>query len=238
MFRESLLESSPGVRGKKRWPMATAFIAELLVATVLILIPLFSSGIIPLSARAPQPPLRVTPVAEHPSDQGNTSNATGPHAPSAELHTLAPRGSLIFGRKPAAQTGEIDDPIPNIGGNCTGNCLPDGLPDIGVSTQRPTVAPPTRVRISSLAQAQLINRVEPVYPRTASLIHLQGVVQLHALIAKDGTIQSLTVISGHPLLAAAALDAVRQWRYRPYLLNNEPVEVETFITVTFKRTGE
>jgi periplasmic protein TonB len=60
-------------------------------------------------------------------------------------------------------------------------------------------------------------------------------VRLHAIIARDGTIQSLNVISGHPLLASAALDAVRQWRYRPYLLNGEAVEVETFITVNFRK---
>jgi protein TonB len=63
---------------------------------------------------------------------------------------------------------------------------------------------------------------------------LQGEVKLHALIAKDGTIQSLSVTSGHPMLAQAALVAVRQWRYRPYVLNGQAVEVETFITVNFR----
>ena len=67
---------------------------------------------------------------------------------------------------------------------------------------------------------------------------IKGEVRLHAVIAKDGKIQSLTVVSGHPLLAAAAHDAVMQWRYRPYLLNGEPVEVETFITVSFKGTRD
>jgi protein TonB len=77
--------------------------------------------------------------------------------------------------------------------------------------------------------------VEPVYPRTASVIRLEGVVKLQAVITKGGTIQSLTVVSGHPILAQAALDAVKQWRYRPYILTGEPVEVDTFITVTFRR---
>jgi periplasmic protein TonB len=81
----------------------------------------------------------------------------------------------------------------------------------------------------------LLHRVEPVYPHMAVLTNMQGEVKLHALIAKDGTIQSLSVSSGPPILAQAAIDAVRQWRYRPYLLNGQAVEVETFITVNFKR---
>jgi protein TonB len=81
----------------------------------------------------------------------------------------------------------------------------------------------------------LLKKVEPAYPRVAQLASVSGVVKLHAIIAKDGSIQSLSVISGHPLLAPAAVEAVRQWRYRPYRLNGEVVEVETFITVNFKR---
>jgi len=84
-------------------------------------------------------------------------------------------------------------------------------------------------------EALLVHRVEPVYNHDVFLINLQGEVRLHAIIARDGTVQSLSVTSGHPMLAQAALDAVRQWRYRPYVLNGEAVEVETLITVNFKR---
>ncbi len=97
--------------------------------------------------------------------------------------------------------------------------------------------PPKRLRISNLSEALLINKVNPVYPRTAVLTHTFGPVKLHAIIAKDGTIQSLTVTSGNPILAQAALDAVRQWRYKPYILNDEAVEVETFITVNFRQAN-
>lgn len=84
-----------------------------------------------------------------------------------------------------------------------------------------------------IVQAQLISRVEPRYPVLARQIKLQGTVQLHAIISRDGRITSLEVVSGHPLFVQAALDAVRQWRYRPTMLNGEPVEVETTITVLF-----
>jgi len=78
-----------------------------------------------------------------------------------------------------------------------------------------------------------MNRVQPQYPPLARQARVSGTVKLHAIIAKDGTVQELQVISGHPLLIQAALDAVRQWRYRPTLLNTEPVEVDTTIDVIF-----
>jgi protein TonB len=79
----------------------------------------------------------------------------------------------------------------------------------------------------------VISRVDPVYPPLARQARIQGNVVLHAIISKDGHVEQLSVISGHPLLIQSALDAIRQWRYRPYLLNGDPVEVETTITVTF-----
>lgn len=93
---------------------------------------------------------------------------------------------------------------------------------------------PKRVT-SQLSEGQLVNRVEPIYPHIAAVSGIQGQVKLHAIIGRDGKIQSLNAISGHPLLLHAALDAVAQWRYRPYVLNGEAVEVETFITVNFKK---
>jgi protein TonB len=75
--------------------------------------------------------------------------------------------------------------------------------------------------------------VQPAYPPIAKQARVQGVVEMRALISKTGTIENLNVISGHPMLATAAVEAVRDWRYRPYLLNNEPIEVETEITVNF-----
>jgi protein TonB len=100
----------------------------------------------------------------------------------------------------------------------------------------PNVKPEGK-RISVPSEAQLINRVEPVYPKIAIITGVQGQVKLHAIIARDGRVIGLNVISGHPLLVPAAKDAVSQWRYRPYYLNGEAVEVETFITVNFKREG-
>jgi protein TonB len=88
--------------------------------------------------------------------------------------------------------------------------------------------------IGSVEQAQLISRIEPRYPALALQTKKEGAVILHAIISRDGRITALDIVSGSPLLVTAALDAVRQWRYRPTLLNGDPVEVETTITVIFR----
>ena len=84
-----------------------------------------------------------------------------------------------------------------------------------------------------MQQTKLISQPRPVYPLEAKQARIQGVVKLNATIAKDGTMQHLEVISGHPMLIPAALDAVRQWVYQPTLLNGQPVEVQTDIDVNF-----
>jgi protein TonB len=107
-------------------------------------------------------------------------------------------------------------------------------------------APPARAeqkplervrRGGDVQEALLINRVMPQYPAIAITTHTSGTIKLHAIIAKDGAIEELSYVSGPPLLLKAAMDAVKQWRYRPTLLNNEPVEVETTIDVVFNLGG-
>ncbi len=84
---------------------------------------------------------------------------------------------------------------------------------------------------------QILTRVDPIYPAEAKSKGIQGVVVLSATIGADGTVQQLSLISGPPDLGTAALDAVRQWTYRPYLLNGEPTEVNTTVTVNFHLNG-
>jgi len=88
-----------------------------------------------------------------------------------------------------------------------------------------------------MLEGNLIRRVEPVYPPLAKSARIQGQVILVAIISKAGTIEKLHALSGHPMLVPAAVDAVSQWRYRPYILNSEPVEVETQVTVNFTLGG-
>ena len=100
-----------------------------------------------------------------------------------------------------------------------------------------TPAPTHPLKLSHWAEGNIIYRVQPNYPPLARQARVQGSVELRAIISKAGTIENLVVVRGHPMLAASAIEAVRQWRYRPYLLNNEPIEVETEITVNFVLSG-
>ena len=127
--------------------------------------------------------------------------------------------------------------------------VPGGMP--GPATRNPVFesvgkgpsvivppAPVVRAPITSHAmEAYLVHRVQPEYPPLAKAARIQGEVLVRAVIAKDGSIENLRVLSGHPMLVPAALNAIRQWRYRPYFLNGEPVEVETQVTVNFVLSG-
>jgi protein TonB len=111
---------------------------------------------------------------------------------------------------------------------------------IGTSVEVAPPPPPALgqpLKLSHWAEGNVIYRVQPTYPALARQARIQGPVELQAIISKTGTIEHLVVVRGHPMLAAAALEAVRQWRYRPYLLNHEPIEVETEITVNFVLSG-
>jgi len=109
-----------------------------------------------------------------------------------------------------------------------------GIPDVRTAPLRP--AEPhrqTRIRTAKIDAAWLLHRVEPTFPPLARQIRRSGRVELHAIISTDGRVLSLEVVGGDPLFAASALEAVRQWRYKPTYLDGEPVEIDTFITVVY-----
>ena len=116
--------------------------------------------------------------------------------------------------------------------------LPDGvLNPIRSGAVQPISPPPTTsahdVRVSKVMEGMLVRRIEPRYPPPAIAARIEGPVKIKAIISREGIIQQAEVLSGSPLLSRAALEAIREWRYRPYILNGEPVEVETEITVNF-----
>ena len=216
--------------------MATAFITQLLVAGALLLLPLFSLGVIPLAQHIPMiTPLTAPPVVEasvlEPSEGGG--GGTPFSAPEVALVSGGGRSTLCLClSKPDS---EPDDP-PGIPFKPSGNGWPFGTgngPGNG-----PGVRPEEekkRPRISHIDEGLLTQKVTPVYPVIASRTGVQGDVKLYAIIARDGSIENLKLITGHPLLVAAAMDAVAQWKYKPYILNGEPVEEETYITVSFRK---
>ncbi|HXZ27614.1 MAG TPA: TonB family protein [Terriglobales bacterium] len=138
---------------------------------------------------------------------------------------------------PVSSTGGVVGGVPGgVPGGSLGGVIGGIIGSAPVAM--PKVAAPQRIRVSSgVAQGMLIQQVQPVYPPMAKMARVQGTVVLQAVISKEGTIENLRVVSGHPMLIQSALDAVKQWRYKPYLLSGEPVEVDTQITVNFNLTG-
>jgi protein TonB len=102
---------------------------------------------------------------------------------------------------------------------------------------KPSAPVARQPRVSAMMAGYLVHKVEPVYPPLARAARIQGSVELQAVISKDGRVERLQVLRGHPMLVKAAVDAVQLWRYRPYILNGEPVEVETRVTVNFSLLG-
>jgi len=184
-------------------------------------------------------PAEFTPVAPEPIAHGHpATNATSNmhHGqivapPSIPIHIVPVND---------ADSGLPAPDFPTIGTGLGGG--PNGRVGHGLGDNIPTVIPahPAVVKpllVSHLSEANLLHKVQPIYPPVARQAHVQGPVELRAIISKTGTIENLVVVRGHPMLAGAAIDAVRQWRYRPYLLNSEPIEVETNITINFVLSG-
>jgi protein TonB len=247
MFEDSLIESGGRFGAKRRG--ATTFVSFILQACllgILILIPLIYTEALPkqqlmgfLVAPPPPPPPPPPPAA-------------APVVKVEKIISEVDQGALRTPTKipeKVKMIKEEDTPPPTqgIGGVIGG--VPGGVPGgqmggvIGgiISSTPiavPKVATPQKVRVSQgVAQGLLIHQVKPTYPALARQARIQGQVVLQATIAKDGTIQNLHLMSGHPMLTTAAMEAVKQWRYKPYFLNGEPVEVETQITVNFTLSG-
>jgi protein TonB len=121
-----------------------------------------------------------------------------------------------------------------VAGGSMGGVIGGVIGGAGSAAPPPPKVNPKRITVGGNVQAaHLVNRVQPVYPPLARQTRISGTVKLHAIIGKNGAVEQLQVVSGHPLLVQAALDAVKQWRYQPTLLNGEPVEVDTEIDVIF-----
>ncbi len=239
MFADSLLETSWTQRSRRSWTTLTSFGLEALVIGLLLLLPLWKTVGLP-AVRTVSTPVSLGRPEPAPVQQPRTGT-TAANASNFDGIRLIQPGRI----PPTIKTGPDDvspQPpgvfMPGITGIGSGPGLPPGLWSPGGGT-RPVPQPPGPVptirvvRTSTILEGNLIRRVLPVYPPFARSVRIQGSVVLLAIISKAGTIDNLRALSGHPMLVPAALDAVSQWRYRPYILNNEPIEVETQITVNF-----
>jgi periplasmic protein TonB len=236
MFSELVVSAVRPGGQRRSWALVVSAAVQMACLLVLILIPLIYTQALPkailktvlvsIPGFAPQPAAPVAPVRSA-SRSVRLLNHDVLMAP-----TSIPRrvGIIVEPEVPPEEPAE--GPLVSGSGVDLLNMAP--VPADRVS--RPAAPPgvPQRVPVTSTIEAaKLISRVQPVYPTIAIQARIQGNVVLHAIISKDGAVSELQVLSGHPLLVNAALEAVRQWRYSPTLLSGQPVEVETTITVTF-----
>jgi protein TonB len=241
MFADSLLETSWAQRSRRSWTTLTSFGLEALVIGVLLLLPLWKTVGLPSVRTLPTPISIGRPAPETPAPKprgGSVTAATNLVDPRLMQPRYIPTVIRAGGDDPAPQLPGG----PEIGPTGMGPGMPDGILNPGGGTMPvapPAPAPVVRaIRTSSMLEGNLIRRVQPVYPPLARTARIQGSVVLYALISKAGTIENLRAQSGPPMLVPAAIDAVSQWRYRPYILNSEPIEVETQITVKFTLSGD
>ncbi|HEY4951431.1 MAG TPA: energy transducer TonB [Candidatus Acidoferrales bacterium] len=235
---ENDAESRVRARDLRRKALVISVLLEAALLGAMLFWPLITLGVLPgMYIITPTPPYR--------GGGGAAEKPAPPHAHPPANGTSRPV-PCIYCAKPAAPTparpysvatSSSGDSAPGIGEGGTGGpwipgADPGGKPLEIKKPEPPQHQAPLR-RSEGVMAAALIYKVQPQYPTLARNIHLSGTVYLRAIIATDGSVRQLEVISGNPLLANPALQAVRQWRYQPTRLNGEPVEVETFITVNF-----
>ena len=249
MFETAVLSNGP--QTKRVWTTFMGFAGQAALLTCLVLAPLISPQALPkvvwstmtLAPPPPPPPPPLTPVTQ-----------IVPRSHLIATHKLGDIVAPVAVPPKVLMVHDIElaaDPRPYVVGGVPGGAL-NGVPN-GVITdimnsvgpavpvyrppdRMPTKAPPEPVkppRITVLEMAEPIQRVPPVYPPLARTAHVSGKVELMAVLGTDGRLHEVKVVSGHPLLVKAAVDAVMQWLYRPTVLNGQPVEVQAPITVRF-----
>jgi periplasmic protein TonB len=183
----------------------------------------------------PLPPYHAPGVArEHAT---TAAPRPGPHNTFCLLCPLAPprphSSDGNGGDKPSPGQPDGPEGFGSSGGEaCISGCIPIGKSDGPIPPQTQATKPPI-VHMTHIDPALLLKRIEPVYPPLAIQMRREGRVELHAIISTDGTIESLEVVSGDLFFIQSALTAVRQWRYRPTMLNGQPVIVDTYISVIY-----
>ena len=236
-FDGCLVEGDPEKNARERKIKRRAIAISVALQTAglaaLVIAPLFAKPA-ELTERVavPIPPYSHRPAATRHVDQP-PDRPLRPHCVYCAPTGIPPTVSS-FSREDAREggVGAFIDLGASTPGDATG---PISMIDMRPQPRQPDVTPHAkrRIRETQIDPALLVRRVEPVYPTLAQQIRKSGKVELHAVIATDGSVQSLEVVRGDPLFVGSALDAVRQWRYRPTYLNGQPVEIDTYITVIY-----
>ena len=233
------LIASGNLRPRSRWAGVGAVTFQALVLATLVVAPLFHTD--PLPKRETVTMLYLQPPAA-------AGNATKLRAPTPQSPSMSTPTSLSI-PAPVHKTQETTPASVGTTGGVAGGVpggivggLPGGVssamlnsaPSVPALAKSPEPTPVKRIRVASrVVEANLIHDVPPQYPPEAGRARLEGPVVLMAVIGQDGSVKDVRVESGLPILAQAAIDAVKQWRYKPYLIDGEPVEVDSRITINF-----
>ncbi len=250
MFEDALMDDR--IKNNSRWSVVISTVMQLFLVGVFLLIPLLNYYELPaadfvsfLTAPPPPPPPPPPPAATVKIKEVPREFDTG----ALTQPVAIPDNVAIIEEDISSPSAGIAGVVGGVPGGSIGGSIGGVLGSIISSA--PTVAPPPpppppvkkkappkRIRVGgNVAKARLTRQVRPQYPPLARQARIQGTVKLSAIISKNGSIQKLEVLSGHPLLVPSALAAVKQWRYRPTLLNGEAVEVLTNIDVNFTLSG-
>jgi protein TonB len=237
MFNELLESSSRRKKTNTGWSVILSAVIQISALLVLIVIPLIYTQALPKAMLAT---LLVAPPPPPPPPPPPVKEVIKPVA------RLIQSGKLMQPRaipKDVAVFKEAELP-PDVINNTNQSGVFGGIPGQGLMAESGLVVPPPKaaapVRIKqggAVTAASIITQTHPVYPSLARQARIQGTVVLHAIIDKEGKVAQLEVVSGHPLLVQSALEAVKQWRYKPTQLNGDPVEIDTTIQVTFTMNG-
>ena len=235
MFEDSLMESGGRIKTNQKWTGLISTLVQLGLVGFLVLLPLIFTEALPKGQLTtwlvappppPPPPQPAAPQIQHVQKVSEIVDG------SLRAPTKIPKQVKMIEEDAApAPSGVVGGVVGGVPGGSAGGVI-GGI--IGSAAPPPKVAPPQKLRVSSgVAEGLKIHDVTPTYPQMARIAHIQGDVLLQATISKSGVIENLHGVQGHPILIQAAMDAVKQWKYKPYILNGEPVEVETTIKVQF-----
>jgi periplasmic protein TonB len=243
MLQDSLIESRGPSKTRKPTTVLISTMLHVIIVGVLLLIPVVQPQALPglmiaagLAAPVMPQQQEESTVVRAPADAGPPANPYDsefivPSAIPAEIPTIidAPRGQTYVAPPSSLRGSSVLELLKSAAASAAAEAAPPPAPPM------PEPAPVRQIqRIGgSVQQANLIHQVTPRYPPLARQARVQGVVVLEAVISKEGFVDEMKVVAGHPLLTQAAVDAVKEWRYRPTLLNGEPVAVITTITVSF-----
>jgi len=239
MFSDSLLELSETERRRRKGAALFSFILQGLIVGVLVLLPLWFLDTLPAQqlvtflVAPPPPPPPPPPAAPVKAVQMVSQIVNGQLLAPSKIPKVVKM--IKEEEAPPPAMGVAGGVVGGVPGGQSGGVIGSLISAANHSGAAPKAEEiPKRLVVSQgVSLGMLQSQVEPVYPMIARRARVQGRVTLRAVISAQGTIESLQVIDGHPMLVSAALDAVKQWRYKPYMLSGQPVEVETTVFVNF-----